>query len=139
MEEIGRKHPIHLDVHDRRDTPIIVYLTVCTKRRKRDPGESGNAWTVASSVAWRTVMAGWPLRCHAWPYSSILRASGVRRAASVTMGQVLEVIHGAQLDSARWCAYLAAPFLGYAIAQKRKLRSEVELRCGESSPREVGR
>jgi len=34
MEEIGRKHPIHLDVHDRRDTPIIVYLTVCTKRRK---------------------------------------------------------------------------------------------------------
>jgi putative transposase len=34
MEEIGRKHPIHLDVHDRRDTPLIVYLTVCAKRRK---------------------------------------------------------------------------------------------------------
>src|SRR5437870_1334590 len=34
MEEIGRKHPVHLDVHDRRDTPIIVHLTVCTKRRK---------------------------------------------------------------------------------------------------------
>ena len=32
--EIGRKHPIHLDVHDRRDTPIIVFLTVCTKDRK---------------------------------------------------------------------------------------------------------
>jgi len=26
MEEIGRKHPIHLDVHDRRDAPIIVFL-----------------------------------------------------------------------------------------------------------------
>jgi REP element-mobilizing transposase RayT len=34
MDEIGRKHPVHLEVHDRRDTPIIVYLTVCTKRRK---------------------------------------------------------------------------------------------------------
>jgi putative transposase len=34
MEEIGRKHPVHLDVHDRRDTPIIVFLTVCTKDRK---------------------------------------------------------------------------------------------------------
>jgi hypothetical protein len=34
MEDIGRKHPIHLDVHDRRDTPIIVFLTVCTKGRK---------------------------------------------------------------------------------------------------------
>src|SRR5207244_1582695 len=34
MEEIGRKHPIHLDVHDRRDTLLIVYLTVCTKERK---------------------------------------------------------------------------------------------------------
>jgi putative transposase len=34
MDEIGRKHPIHLDVHDRRDTPLIVYVTVCTKRRK---------------------------------------------------------------------------------------------------------
>ncbi len=34
MEEIGRKHPIPLDVHDRQDTPLIVFLTVCTKGRK---------------------------------------------------------------------------------------------------------
>jgi len=34
MDEIGRKHPVHLDVHDRRNVPIIVYPTVCTKRRK---------------------------------------------------------------------------------------------------------
>jgi len=34
MEEIGRKHPVHQSVHERRDVPIIVYLTVCTKRRK---------------------------------------------------------------------------------------------------------
>jgi hypothetical protein len=32
MDEIGRKHPVHLEVRDRRETPIIVYLTVCTKR-----------------------------------------------------------------------------------------------------------
>ena len=34
MEEIGRKHPVHQPVYERRDVPIIVYLTVCTKRRK---------------------------------------------------------------------------------------------------------
>ena len=35
MEEIGRKHPVHQPVYERRDVPIIVYLTVCTKSRKQ--------------------------------------------------------------------------------------------------------
>jgi putative transposase len=34
MEEIGRKHPVHRPVYERRDVPIIVYLTACTKGRK---------------------------------------------------------------------------------------------------------
>jgi putative transposase len=34
MEEIGRKHPVHLAARERHNTPIIVFLTVCTKNRK---------------------------------------------------------------------------------------------------------
>ncbi len=30
----GRKHPIHQPVHERFNTPIIVFLTVCSKKRK---------------------------------------------------------------------------------------------------------
>jgi putative transposase len=52
MEEIGRKHPIHLDVHDRRDTPIIVFLTVCTKGRK--PILASSEAQVLLIAAWRT-------------------------------------------------------------------------------------
>jgi putative transposase len=62
MDEIGRKHPIHLDVQDRRDTPSIIYLTVCTKRRKpilANPGthellraawRDGRSWLVGRYV-----------------------------------------------------------------------------------------
>ena len=34
MEEIGRKHPVHLAARELHNTPIIVFLTVCTKNRK---------------------------------------------------------------------------------------------------------
>ena len=34
MESDGRKHPIHLPSLSRFNTPIIVFLTVCTKNRK---------------------------------------------------------------------------------------------------------
>ncbi|PYI92762.1 MAG: hypothetical protein DME97_08025 [Verrucomicrobia bacterium] len=30
----GRKHPIHQPAHERFNTPIIVFVTVCTKDRK---------------------------------------------------------------------------------------------------------
>ena len=50
MEEIGRKHPVHQSVHERRDVPIIVYLTVCTKRRKP---------ILASAAAHELLRASW--------------------------------------------------------------------------------
>ncbi|MEO8439341.1 MAG: hypothetical protein ABI540_03865 [Spartobacteria bacterium] len=31
----GRKHPVHQPVCERRGVPIIVFLTVCTKDRKK--------------------------------------------------------------------------------------------------------
>jgi len=34
MNEIGRKHPVHTPVYERHNTPVIVFLTVCTKNRK---------------------------------------------------------------------------------------------------------
>jgi putative transposase len=34
MESDGRKHPVHLPSLDRFNTPIIIFLTVCTKDRK---------------------------------------------------------------------------------------------------------
>ena len=41
---------IHLDVHDRRDAPIIVFLTVCTKDRKA---------ILASSESQALLIAAW--------------------------------------------------------------------------------
>jgi len=61
MEEIGRKHPIHLDVHDRRDASIIVFLTVCTKDRKailaswESHALLTDAWARGENVAGGTV------------------------------------------------------------------------------------
>jgi putative transposase len=34
VESDGRKHPVHLPSIERFNTPIIVFLTVCTKNRK---------------------------------------------------------------------------------------------------------
>jgi putative transposase len=34
MESDGRKHPVHAPVYERHNTPVIVFLTVCTKDRK---------------------------------------------------------------------------------------------------------
>jgi REP element-mobilizing transposase RayT len=34
MEGDGRKHPVHAPVYERHNTPVIVFLTVCTKNRK---------------------------------------------------------------------------------------------------------
>jgi putative transposase len=35
MESDGRTRPVHLPPNERHNTPIIVYVTVCTKNRKR--------------------------------------------------------------------------------------------------------
>ena len=34
MESDGRKHPTHQSAYERHNTPVIVFLTVCTKDRK---------------------------------------------------------------------------------------------------------
>jgi putative transposase len=35
MTDVGRKAPVHAPVRERHNTPIIVFLTVCTKDRKK--------------------------------------------------------------------------------------------------------
>jgi putative transposase len=58
MEEAGRKHPPHFAATERHNTPIIVFLTVCTKDRKpilANPAAHEmllEAWRVARS--WMT-------------------------------------------------------------------------------------
>ena len=137
MHEIGRKHPIHLDVHDRRDTPIIVFLTVCTKDRKP---------ILASSEAHALLIGHGALRkCGRLAVTSFcliififLCARGVRDPAFVTVGQVLEIRPSSNLDKPGRLSDLATAFLGYAIAQERELRSEMAVRCRESSSGRVG-
>ena len=34
MNEVGRTHPVHQSIREQFNTPIIVYVTVCTKGRK---------------------------------------------------------------------------------------------------------
>jgi hypothetical protein len=98
MEKIGRKHPIHLDVHDRRDTPIIVFLTVCTKGRKPILASS-DAHVLLVHMALGENVAGWSILNYAWSYSSILRTSGVGDPAFVTVDQILEIHRSSNLDN----------------------------------------
>jgi REP element-mobilizing transposase RayT len=62
MESDGRKHPVHLPSVERFNTPIIVFLTVCTKDRKpilaneaahqllRDAWRVQPSWTVGRYI-----------------------------------------------------------------------------------------
>jgi putative transposase len=55
MQEVGRKHPAHMPLVERHNEPVIVFLTVCSKDRKRifacsDAAEViVNAWQEAKS------------------------------------------------------------------------------------------
>ena len=57
MEEIGRKHPVHQPVYERRDVPTIVYVTLCTKDRRQILANDAahvvlrNSWIKASAWA----------------------------------------------------------------------------------------
>jgi REP element-mobilizing transposase RayT len=53
MEEIGRKHPAHQPMRERHNTPIIVFVTVCTKNRKR---------ILADSAVHDVLLEGWQTR-----------------------------------------------------------------------------
>jgi putative transposase len=52
MDDIpsGRQHPLHQPMQERGNTPIIVYVTVITKRRKR---------ILADPAAHQTIRAAW--------------------------------------------------------------------------------
>ena len=138
MEEIGRKHPIHLDVHDRRDAPIIVFLTVCMKDRKA---------ILASSESQALLIAAWGT-AKMWRVGRyVIMPDHVHLfcapAESETQPLLQWVKYWKSAVARTWVnpvvSGLAASFLGYAIAQERKLRSEMAVRRGKSSSRRVGR
>lgn len=54
MDEIGRKHPPHFPPIERHNTPIIVFVTICTHKRK--PILANNDAHQLLCTAWRT----WP-------------------------------------------------------------------------------
>src|SRR4029077_4496425 len=53
MESDGRKHPVHTPVYERHNTPVIVFLTVCTKNRKA---------ILANDSAHQLLRAAWQLQ-----------------------------------------------------------------------------
>src|SRR5438270_11122917 len=52
MESDGRRHPVHLPSLERFNTPIIVFLTVCTK--DREPILANDSAQRLLSNAWQT-------------------------------------------------------------------------------------
>ncbi|PYL84056.1 MAG: hypothetical protein DMF17_11920 [Verrucomicrobia bacterium] len=52
MNEIGRKHPPHFPPIERHNTAIIIFVTVCTKNRKRILAD--NAAHEVLRLAWQT-------------------------------------------------------------------------------------
>jgi len=52
MNEIGRKHPPHFPPIERHNTAIIIFVTVCTKDRKRILADSGAHEVLR--LAWQT-------------------------------------------------------------------------------------
>ena len=157
MDEIGRKHPVHLEVHDRRDTPIIVYLTVCTKRRK--PILANPAAHELLRASWREARL-WlvgryvimPNHLHLFctpainyggtsfvssqtslsEVANLGRHSGRPCQCAREMGRILEVAQCTTLAESGARPDLATSFLGYATAEGRKLQSEMALRRRES-------
>jgi REP-associated tyrosine transposase len=61
-EPSGRKHPVHQPVHERFNEPVIVFVTVCTKKKKpilanaevdqvlRTAWDAANLWLVGRYV-----------------------------------------------------------------------------------------
>ena len=96
MNEIGRKHPVHQPVQYRFNTPVIVFLTICTKNRKsilaNEPVHQLllKAWNTADS--WRR-----PLCRYAGSCPFILRSSHATRAIFDAMGELLEIVRRSML------------------------------------------
>src|SRR5437660_9095591 len=131
MEEIGRKHPIHLDVHDRHDAPIIVFLTVCTKDRKA---------ILASSESQALLIAAWGT-AKMWRVGRyVIMPDHVHLFCAPAESETQPLLQwvkywnrrSSNLDKPSRVSGLAATFLGYAIAQERELRSEMAVCRRES-------
>jgi REP element-mobilizing transposase RayT len=50
-DEAGRKHPAHMPVVERHNEPVIIFLTICTKDRKRILASPDSVNAIV--VAWR--------------------------------------------------------------------------------------
>ena len=142
MEEIGRKHPIHLDVHDRRDTPIIVFLTVCTKGRK--PILANPETHKLLRAAWRDARLWLVGRYVVMPdHVHLFCAPAESETQPLLQWVKYWNRRSSNLDKPSRVSGLAATFLGYAIAQERELRSEMAVCRRESrscgTGREIGR
>jgi hypothetical protein len=118
MNEIGRKHPVHTPVYERHNTPVIVFLTVCTKNRKS---------ILANDSVHQLLRAAWQIQpswlvgqfCnYAQSCPPILRSCRNASAAAYKMGEFLEITLGASLAAPRRRTDLATPFLGYATAPR---------------------
>jgi hypothetical protein len=98
MDEIGRKYPVHQPVQYRFNTPVIVFLTVCTKNRKsiltNEPAHQLllEAWNTADS--WN--VGRYPGSC-----AFILRSSHATRAIFDAMGELLEIVRRSMLAMRR--------------------------------------
>ena len=141
------------EVHDRRDTPIIVYLTVCTKRRKpiwqiqqrmnscELRGEA-RLWLVgryvnmpnhlhlfcASDKLWRDELRLVPnFSFRGSKFGTTQRSS----LNALEMGRILKS-HSARHWLNRSTPRSATSFLGYATAEGRKLQSEMAIRRRKS-------
>ena len=97
MNEIGRKSPVHQPVQYRFNTPVIVFLTVCTKNRKlilaNEPAHQLllEAWNTTDSwnVGRHVVM---PDHVH------LFCAPATQLAPSLTQwGEVLEIVRRSML------------------------------------------
>src|SRR5207237_5736551 len=121
MEEIGRKHPAHSPAVERHNAPIIIFLTSCTKDRKP---------ILANAAAHELLQASWR-KARLWSvgryivmpdHVHLFCAGKVPAEAANGMGGVLEIGFRAVLAQPKARAGMATPFLGHAIAARRKLR-----------------
>jgi hypothetical protein len=128
MESDGRKHPVHAPVYERHNTPVIVFLTVCTKDRRAILANDAahklllTAWqTQPSWLVGRYVILPDHLHLFCAP-AKLIGTTHIRRCSVQApvvpprMGGLLEIILGASLAASWRRTDLATSLLGYPAA-----------------------